>query len=65
MNLLQTVDGGGSHKDSQENVAQGVLSGHNGTEGFNLHLSPAHHMFIVVSQLTEAKVSSSLGAGRT
>lgn len=53
MNLLQTVDGGGSHKDSQENVAQGVLSGHNGTEGFNLHLSPAHHMFIVVSQHTQ------------
>lgn len=28
--------GGGSHIDSQENVAQGVLSGCHGTEGFNL-----------------------------
>lgn len=47
------VDGDGSHIDSQENAAQGVLSGYDGTEGFNLQLSPAHHIFIVVSQHTQ------------
>lgn len=47
------VDGGRSHIDSQENVAQGVLSDYDGTGRFNLQLSPAHHMFIVVSQHTQ------------
>lgn len=43
------VDGGGSHTDRQENVAQGVLSGYNDAGGFNLQLSPAHHLLWLVS----------------